>query len=409
MDNKYITNNFTNHFGHLPEKICRASGRTELGGNHTDHQNGQVLAAAVNMEIKAAVSSMNDGHDGDCNSAVEIYSEGFGSIKLDISDLTPHEDEKGTAASLVRGVLAGLAEQGFKIGGFKAYISSEIPAGSGLSSSAAFEILIGRIQSELYNDNAVSYVELAKIGQFAENEYFGKPCGLMDQIACASDSIVYMDFAYDGCPIIEEIDFDFKASGYSLCITNTGGSHADLTDDYAAVPGEMRTVAEFFGQEKLRGISAEQLLEKAPEIREKAGDRALLRALHFVRETERARAEAEALKEGNFEEFLRLVKESGDSSYKLLQNIYVSGRQSAKTDKSEDQPIAVALAVSELVLGEDGVCRVHGGGFAGTIQAFVKKEAVERYKKAMDKLFGDDACQVLKVGGAADKSGMSNR
>lgn len=380
--------------------LFTASGRTELGGNHTDHQDGQVLAAAVDLQIMAAVSKAGDSGAGDdiCgDKTIEIYSEGFGLIKMDVSDLSIRDDEKGTTAALVRGVLAGLAEQGFNVGGFKAYIVSEIPAGSGLSSSAAFEILIGRIQSGLYNDNSVSYVELAKIGQFAENEYFGKPCGLMDQLACASDSIVYIDFAYDGCPIIEEIDFDLEAHGYKLCITGTGGSHTDLTDEYAAVPAEMKAVAEIFGRDKLRGISAEQLLEKSSDIRKKAGDRALLRALHFARETERAKAEAEALKEADMEEFLRLVKESGDSSYKLLQNIY------AATDKSGDQPIAVGLAVSEMVLGEDGVCRVHGGGFAGTIQAFVKIEAVDRYREAMDKLFGDGACQVLRVGGAGSR------
>ena len=376
-----LIQNFIRHFGDSQVSLYTASGRTELGGTHTDHQNGQVLAAAVDLKIMAAVSKVEK--------TIEIYSEGFGLIEMDISDLSVKDDEKSTTAAL-------------NVGGFKAYIVSEIPAGSGLSSSAAFEILIGRIQSGLYNDNSVSYVELAKIGQVAENEYFGKPCGLMDQLACASDSIVYIDFAYDSCPIIEEIDFDLEAHGYKLCITNTGGSHADLTDDYAAVPNEMREVAELFGRDKLRGISAEQLIERALEIRKKVGDRALLRALHFARETERAKAEAEALKEADMEEFLRLVKESGDSSYKLLQNIYASGRQSANAYKSEDQPIAVGLAVSELVLGEDGACRVHGGGFAGTIQAFVKIEAVDRYREAMDKLFGDGACQVLKIGAKND-------
>lgn len=401
-----LIENFMRHFGEADVSLFTASGRTELGGNHTDHQNGQVLAAAVDLQIMAAASKVDGRGAGDDTSGdktIEIYSEGFGLIKLDISDLSPSNDEKGTTAGLIRGVLAGLAEQGFRVDGFKAYIASEIPAGSGLSSSAAFEILIGRIQSGLYNDNSVSYVELAKIGQFAENEYFGKPCGLMDQIACASNSIVYIDFAYDGCPIIEEIDFDLEAHGYKLCITGTGGSHVDLTDEYAAVPAEMKAVAELFGYDKLRGVSAEQLLEKSSDIRQKAGDRALLRALHFARETERAKAEAEALKEADMEEFLRLVKESGDSSYKLLQNIYASGRQSANAYKSEDQPIAVGLAVSELVLGEDGVCRVHGGGFAGTIQAFMKIEAVDRYREAMDKLFGDGSCQVLRVGGAGSR------
>lgn len=419
---KGLKDSFKRHFGDMQVFLYHASGRTELGGNHTDHQNGQVLAAAVDMRIRAVVSPV-ERDDGTCCSEcgcenqnlVQIYSEGFGMIELDIADLSVREEEKGTTAGLIRGVLAGLVEQGFKVGGFKAYVTSDIPAGSGLSSSAAFEVLIGRIISGLYNDDSISYVELAKIGQYAENVYYGKPCGLMDQIACASGKTVYIDFAYDGCPIIEEIDFDFSRCGYELCITNTGGSHADLTDEYAAVPEEMSAVAELFNdgscswqddgscaKHKLRGITSEQLLEKASEIREKAGDRALLRALHFVGETERAKAEAEALKDGDFGEFLRLMKESGDSSYKLLQNVYASGGHAscgedgtAACSRSSEQPIAVALAVSELVLGEDGVCRVHGGGFAGTIQAFVKSEAVGRYKAAMDKLFGDGACMVM--------------
>ena len=416
-DRNNLISGFVRHFGDTQVSLYSACGRTELGGNHTDHQNGQVLAAAVDMRISAAAAACGNGHTEDAACAarnghtegkrVELYSEGFGLIELDISDLSMREAEKGTTAGLVRGVLAGLAEQGFKVGGFKTYIKSDVPAGSGLSSSAAFEVLIGRIISGLYNDDSISYVELAKVGQFAENVYYGKPCGLMDQIACASGKTVYIDFAYDGCPIIEEIDFDFDSCGYKLCITDTGGSHADLTDEYAAVPAEMSAVAELFGsgsygcqeggepeRHKLRGITSEQLLEKASEIRRKAGDRALLRALHFAGETERAKAEAEALKEGDFGEFLRLVKESGDSSYKLLQNVYAGG----------DQPIAVALAVSELVLGEDGVCRVHGGGFAGTIQAFVKTEAVDRYKTEMDKLFGAGTCRVMRIGSSSDEA-----
>ncbi len=406
--NSDLNDKFIKQFGISSSLLISAPGRTELGGNHTDHQNGQVLAAAVDLQMSAAVSGGESIVATDkIGSLVEIYSEGFGLIKTDVSDLSPRKDEIGTTAGLVRGVLAGLADQGYRVGGFKAYVSSDIPVGSGLSSSAAFEILIGRIVSGLYNDGSISYVDLAKIGQFAENVYYGKPCGLMDQIACASGKTVYIDFAYDDCPIIEEIDFDFSGCGYELCITNTGGSHADLTDEYAAVPAEMGAVAELFGKEKLRGITSDQLLEKAPEIREKAGDRALLRALHFAAETERAKVQAEALKDGDFGEFLRLVKESGNSSYKLLQNIYVSGAAGecvgsgcagASTDRSGTQSIAVGLAVSEAVLGEDGVCRVHGGGFAGTIQAFVKDDAADRYKAAMDKLFGDGACKVLRIG-----------
>jgi len=387
-----INDKFIKQFGILPSLLVSAPGRTELGGNHTDHQNGQVIAAAVDLQVRAAVAGWDVSDEAnEFGGLVEIYSEGFGLIEIDITDLAPREDEAGTTAALVRGVLAGLKDQGFKAGGFKAYITSDVPAGSGLSSSAALEVLIGRIQSELYNDGSISPVELARIGRFAENEYFGKPCGLMDQMASAFGGIIYIDFAYDDCPIIEEIDFDFDKCGYKLCITNTGGSHADLTDEYAAVPAEMMAVAELFGQEKLRGITTEQILEKATDIRAKAGDRALLRALHFAGETERAKAQAEALKDGDFGELLRLVKESGDSSYKLLQNVYVSGA-------AGQQPIAAGLAVSEAVLGEDGVCRVHGGGFAGTIQAFVKVDATDRYKAAMDKLFGDGACKVLRIG-----------
>lgn len=393
---KNLINRFKMHFGDMQVSLYQACGRTELGGNHTDHQNGQVLASAVDLCMKSAVSPIDDKF-------AEIYSDGFGHIKLNISDLSIREEEKGTTEGLVRGVLSGLADQGFKVGGFKAYISSDIPAGSGLSSSAAFEVLIGRIQSGLYNNDSISYVELAQIGQFAENVYYGKPCGLMDQIACASGKVVYIDFAYDGCPIIEEIDFDFSGCGYELCITNTGGSHADLTEEYAAVPAEMKAVAEIFGCEKLRGITEEQILERAPEIRKKVGDRGMLRALHFAKETERAKAEAEALKDGSFGDFLKLVKDSGDSSYKLLQNIYSArGQNGEAADNSGGQSLAVALAVSETVLGEEGVCRVHGGGFAGTIQAFVKCEAVDRYKAAMDKLFGDGACRVLRLGGEND-------
>lgn len=384
-----IKDRYSEYFGEPCADVFSAAGRTEIGGNHTDHQNGRVLAAAVELSIDAAVCPLED-------KKIEMYSEGYGKLDMDITDLDVREDEKGTTAGLIRGVLAGLADQGFDTGGFRAYVCSQVPAGSGLSSSAAFEILIGKIQSGLYNNDSISPVELARVGQYAENVYFGKPCGLMDQIACAVEGIVYIDFAYDGCPIIEEIEFDFEKNGYILCITHTGGSHADLTDEYAAVPDEMGKVARMFSQEKLRGITIEQLIDKAGDIRREAGDRALLRAMHFVNEDDRARKEAEALKEGDMEDFLKLVRESGDSSYKLLQNIYVAG-------DSVCQNIAVGLAVSEEVLGEKGVCRVHGGGFAGTIQSFVRKEAVPTYKKAMDKLFGEDACRVLNVQSAGNR------
>ena len=307
-----------------------------------------------------------------------------------LDDLSLKENEKGSTSALIRGVLAGLKNDGYKLGGFDAYITSDVLIGAGLSSSAAFETLIGTIVSGLYNDMTIDPVTIAKIGQFAENTYFGKPCGLMDQMACSVGNLVHIDFNDPADPVIDKADFDFSKTDYVLCITDTKGSHADLTDEYAAVPAEMKKIASLLGHDVLRPVSPEDILNNIDMLRANAGDRAVLRAIHFVNETRRAEEEAKALKDNDLKGFLKLVKESGDSSFKYLQNVY--------TNKNvTKQNVSLALAVSDMVLGEDEVSRVHGGGFAGTIQAFVKKENSANYQKAMDKVFGAGSCEILAI------------
>ena len=363
-------------------EIYSAPGRSEIGGNHTDHQNGEVLAASINLDAIGVVGRL----DG----VVKVVSGNAPEIKISLDDLEAREEEQGTTKSLIKGVLAGIREHGGKIGGFQTYITSDVLIGAGLSSSAAFETIIGTIVSGLYNDMKVSPVDIAIIGQYAENVYFGKPCGLMDQTASSVGNLVHIDFADKKHPVIERVECDLETYGYSLCITDTKGSHADLTADYAAVPSEMRAAAAVFGREVLHGVTLEELIEKSAEVREKAGDRALLRAIHFVTENVRVQEEVAALRAGDFQAFLRGVKASGDSSFKYLQNVYTS-------HDVQHQNVSVALAISEAVLKGNGVSRVHGGGFAGTIQAFVKNEAVAGYKEIMDKTFGEGACSVLKV------------
>lgn len=363
--------------------IYSAPGRSEIGGNHTDHQNGEVLAASVNLDAIAIVKPIEEN-------IVKVVSGNYPLITVSLDDLEQRDSEKETTLSLIKGVLAGIKEHGGKLGGFQTYITSDVLIGAGLSSSAAFETIIGTIVSGLYNDMKISAVDIAIIGQYAENVYFGKPCGLMDQTACSVGNLVHIDFADKKNPVIEGVSCDLGKYGYSLCITDTKGSHADLTADYAAVPAEMRAAAAVFGKEVLHGVTMEELLEKSAEVREKAGDRAFLRAIHFVNENVRVQQEVAALKAGDFEAFLRTVKASGDSSFKYLQNVYTS-------HDVEHQNVSIALAVSDSILGTNGVSRVHGGGFAGTIQAFVKNEAVEHYKNVMDQVFGKDACNVLKI------------
>ena len=342
-----------------------------------------MLAASINLDAIGIVKPLQEG-------TVKVVSDNYPMITIDLNDLELKEEEKETTVALIKGVLAGFVNKGYQIGGFQTYITSDVLIGAGLSSSAAFETLVGTILSGLYNDMKVSPVEIAIIGQYAENVYFGKPCGLMDQMACSVGNLVHIDFADKKNPVIEGVSCDLGKYGYSLCITDTKGSHADLTADYAAVPAEMKAVAAVFGKEVLRGVKIEELYEKSAEIREKAGDRAYLRALHFVNENVRVQQEVAALKNGKFEEFLSVVKASGDSSFKYLQNVYTN-------HDVRYQNVSIALAISDTILGDDGVCRVHGGGFAGTIQAFVKNEAVEKYKKNMDHIFGESSCNVLKI------------
>lgn len=370
-------------FGNDEVEIYSAPGRSEIGGNHTDHQHGEVLAASINNDAIAIVKKLDEP-------LVTVSSDGYELLTIDLEDLEKKEAEEGTTISLIKGVLAGMKAHGHKLGGFQAYITSDVLIGAGLSSSAAFETIIGTIISGLYNDMKISAIEIAIIGQYAENVYFGKPCGLMDQMACSVGSLVHIDFANPAQPVVERVEFDLDGHGYSLCITDTKGSHADLTGDYAAVPAEMKKVAAVFGKEVLHDISKSELYSCLPKIRKEAGDRAVLRAIHFVEENERVQKEVAALQNDDISEFFQTVKASGDSSFKYLQNVYTN-------HDVEHQNVSIALAVSDSVLGKDGVSRVHGGGFAGTIQAFVKNTDVPNYKTAMDKIFGEGSCSVLKI------------
>ena len=366
-----------------PEALFSAPGRTEIGGNHTDHQHGEVLAASINKDAIAVTAPTGDNK-------VSILAEGFGMTDIDLGELTPRSDETGTTASLIRGVLAGLNNNGYRLGGFNAYITSDVLIGAGLSSSAAFETLIGTIVAGLYNDMSIDPVDIAKAGHYAENTYFGKPCGLMDQMACSVGNLVHIDFKDPDQPSVDRIDFDFSRTDYVICITDTKGSHADLTDEYAAVPAEMKKIASLLGHDILRPVTFEDITENIGMLRKEAGDRAVLRAIHFVNETGRAGAEAEALRRKDTDEFIRLVKASGDSSFKYLQNVYSNKDVTV-------QNVSLALAISDTVLGAGEASRVHGGGFAGTIQAFVKKKNAALYQKQMDKVFGEGSCEILAI------------
>lgn len=376
-------NQYREIFGEDIISIFSAPGRSEIGGNHTDHQGGEVIATAIHLDAIAVVSQTEDN-------TVTVVSKGHGTTEFTLTALEKKDEECGQTISLIKGVIRGIQNRGYKVGGFRAYVTSDVLSGSGLSSSAAFEILIGAILNGLYNDMKITPVELAMIGQYAENEYFGKPCGLMDQMACSVGNIIHINFADAENPEIEKAEVDFGEFGYRICITDTKGSHADLTDEYAAVPSEMRQVAHFFGKELLKDVSEEEVLLNIKEIREKTSDRAVLRAIHYLEENVRVKKEITALKNSDMEEFLKVYKASGDSSYKYLQNVYTS-------KDVMHQNMSIALAVSEVTLKENGISRVHGGGFAGTIQAFVKNEFVNEYKKQMEAVFGEESCLVLSV------------
>ena len=368
---------FIELFGEKEVEIYSAPGRSEVCGNHTDHQHGHVLATSINLDAIAVVAPTDDNK-------VRLVSGDFPMIEMDLNDVDKREEELETTDALIRGVADGLKKKGCKIGGFETYITSDVLMGAGMSSSAAFESLIGTIISGLYNDGKVSSVDIAKIGQYAENVYFGKPCGLMDQMACSVGGLIYIDFADKENPVIEQVPCDFEAHKYSLCIVDTKGSHADLTDDYAAIPVEMKKVAQFFGKEVCAEITEEQVISNLAAVREACGDRAVLRALHFFEENKRVEAEIKALKENNFADFLAGITESGNSSWKWLQNCFTN-------HSYQEQGITVALALTELFLKEKrcGACRVHGGGFAGVIMAMMPEELVEEYVAYIESALGE--------------------
>ncbi len=374
---------FVSLYGDGEISLFCAPGRCEIGGNHTDHQNGCVLAAAVSVDM-LAVARKTEGKE------IRVTSRGYEPFTLSLDGLAANEAELGTTQALVRGVLAGLSSRGYRIGGFDAYIDGGVPAGSGLSSSAAFEILIGTLLSGLYNEGRVDKKTLAVIGQEAENRYFGKPSGLLDQMASACGGLVFIDFFDKKDPRVEALSVDLAAMGYGLAVVNTGGSHADLTDEYAAIPREMKQVAACFGKENLSQVSKEEFAKALPALRKRLSDRALLRAKHFFSETVRAREEAALLSRGDMEGFLRLVKQSGDSSFKYLQNLYTP-------QKACEQGLPLALALSEELLGDRGACRVHGGGFAGTIEVFLPLSMKEAYQRAIEEVFGEGSCLFLSV------------
>lgn len=364
-------------------EIYSAPGRSEVCGNHTDHQNGMVLATSINLDAIAIVAKAEEP-------VIRLVSGDFPMEEVDVADLSMKEEEQSTTTALIRGVAAGMKERGHQVGGFTAYITSDVLMGAGMSSSAAFESLIGTILSGLYNDMKVSSIEIAQIGQYAENIYFGKPCGLMDQMACSVGGMIFIDFKEKEHPEVRQVHTDFEKAGLSLCIVDTKGSHADLTPDYAAVPAEMNQVAQALGREHLREVPRETFFKELPKLWKETSGRAVLRAIHFYEEEERVLRGVKSLEESDYPGFLSVIKASGDSSAKYLQNIY-------SPKDVDSQNVTVALAVSESILGENGVCRVHGGGFAGTIQAFVKNEAVAAYKEQIEAIYGDDSCHVLKV------------
>lgn len=380
-----VISGFTKTFGSLPEALFSAPGRTELGGNHTDHQHGRVLAAGVDLDILAAVAPNQSG-------MIRVQSQGYPLIVVDLAELTPKPEEENSSAALIRGVAARMASLGCPLNsvGLDAYIISDVPGGSGLSSSAAFEVLIGTILNELFWCGRCSAVEIAQIGQYAENVFFGKPCGLMDETASSVGGVVAIDFADTANPVVEQIALDLRAEGYALCILNSGADHADLTGEYAAITDELKAVCRCFGKEYLREVPEEEFMSKLPEVRKAAGDRGVLRAMHFYAENQRAADEAEALKNNDFNRFLQLVRESGRSSAMYLQNIVPTGQVA-------HQELMLTVALCEKLLGDRGAARVHGGGFGGTAQAFVPLDMLDEFKLKTEAVLGEKSCHVVSI------------
>lgn len=362
-------------------QLISAPGRTEIGGNHTDHNNGRVLAASINLDALCAASSRDD-------LKVCFHSEGYDPIEMDLTDLSVHPEETGTTKGLIRGVAYGMKQAGYRIGGFDAAVTSTVAGGSGLSSSAALEVMLTGVLDSLYNEFKMPYVLRAQISKQAENIYFGKPSGLLDQMASAAGGLVTVDFRDTDRPEVEAISYDFAKKGYSLVVVATGGSHANLTDHYAAIPAEMKSVAQCFGQPVLRGLTVEQMTEKIGELRSKVSDRALLRAFHFIQEDERVPEQVAALKEDRIRDFLKLIIDSGRSSYMYLQNIYAD---------PADQSLSLALCLAENMLQGCGAWRIHGGGFAGTTLNFVPQDLTEKFVNVMEQAFGEGSCSVLNI------------
>ena len=370
---------FRELYGTEPDFDIFAPGRTELGGNHTDHQHGKVLASPVNLYVRAWVKRTNDG-------IIHFYSEGYAPFEVDLSDTSVRPEEAGTTAALVRGVANAFTEYGLP--GFQAYVTSEIPAGSGLSSSAAVEILLGRICSRLTGVER-SGEELAILGQYVENQYFGKPCGLMDQMACAADGIIAIDFQDPAKPVTEEITYNFRSAGYELCIVKCGAGHEDLTDQYAGITKDLADVCAVFGKKVLRDIPEEEFFARIPELRKAAGDRAVLRAIHVYDDNRRVAGQIEALKANDIKRYLELVNESGDSSWKLLQNVIPEGA-------TKHQEMAFALELVRRLLKGNGAVRVHGGGFAGTLQASVPCGMADAFRREIEAVLGEGSCIFIK-------------
>ena len=363
--------------------LCSAPGRTEIGGNHTDHQHGRVLAGAVDLDFLACASPNG-------TNTIRFQSEGWPMVEVNLDTLDPKEEEKESTAALVRGMAAQVAEKGYSMAGFDVYATSSVLPGSGLSSSAACEVLLGVIENHLFCRDELDPVTIAQMGQKAENVFFGKPCGLMDQTASSVGGAVTIDFADPAAPVVRALKVDLDSLGYALCIIDCGADHADLTDEYAAVPREMKAVAAFFGKEVLREVDEAEVLHNLPALRKAVGDRAVLRALHFFADNQRVAEQADALANGDMDTFLALVNESGDSSWEKLQDITPAGAV-------QEQSMAVALAVAERALKGRGACRVHGGGFAGTIQAFVPLDILAAFRSEIESALGDGCCHVLRI------------
>lgn len=368
---------------HAEAGLYSAPGRTEIGGNHTDHQHGRVLAGSVNIDMIAAAAP-NDKNQ------LRVQSEGYDLCVIDLNDLEARKEEENTTAALLRGECAAFTQRGAKLAGLDIYISSNVPKGSGVSSSAAFEVLIGVILNDCFMAEKVSPIAIAQIGQWAENVYFGKPCGLMDQMASSVGNIITIDFASPAKPVVEPVDVDFSKAGLALCILDSGADHADLTDEYAAIPAECRAVAAVCGGEVLRDVPFETFLAKLPECRRQCGDRAVLRAFHVYADNDRVAKQVAALHDGDFGTFLCLVNESGRSSWEYLQNVIPAGYK-------EHQEVGVTIAAAKHLLGDKGAVRVHGGGFAGTVQAFVPVEMLDEFKAGMEAILGEGRCHVLSI------------